>query len=660
MKKNFFNKITAAVLALICAGGTAVSVTVTAHATSLSGAGILGGGVINGNDGSSTIVSTQFVHDEYIDSWLRDLIVKEDITTINSLATRCTLEPVTDYPYTHTPDTFKSEVKQYVELYTLDDDSRKAAYIYLFKQFNALSVISEPNVTDEDKVAWLTAHGIVVPSTVYTDPTEMLMAGALYSLMRNDLYYVYTGKHVDIPEGTPMETALMTYLMAFSNNNTNSNVNIGAFLTKYFGNVSVDSLDKYVYYTALFALFTRGLVSVSELAVIPAEEVYRRLAIMSITDAGISIDASSASTEELRLKYLAAMLSQCYNVKIDPNTLQTALDNGNVHLYLVRLMAYQDAGLTISDKYSYTEAFNLMIKSTSRFALDNDFYSDIYEYNIHLSTRRNTVYVRPTAIKAADTSAGTTLSIALEDGTAVQNDSYSNPLKIAGKMPDKYNLIVSYTRADGTVSRSTYRLNIYQGEGVPPTEIGVTDIVSIVFTGIGDIILPDNSDATTEPDGSSPPRGGAGNLDDLLSLPEQLLKIANKAAESGLGPVVSALNNETVTSSGDMYAAYLDELLPSGYEYATDKYGKLIIIPVADYSPSTSETKEEGYAGTVIRFDNTDIILAAVILLCIIAFAVLIISKKRAKNRRMRRSRKKSGRKKFSPREFIKQRQRRV
>jgi hypothetical protein len=136
-------------------------------------------------------------------------------------------------------------------------------------------------------------------------------------MMRNDLYYVYTGEHFTMPQNTPLEEAVVLYIAALSGNENS----LLAFVYKYFGTTSLGSLEDYIYYTALFALWEEGLVSVNEIATISRSEVFRRLAILSIKTYGLAIDSDKATTEEIQQKYLTAMLGTHYGVRLDPQSL---------------------------------------------------------------------------------------------------------------------------------------------------------------------------------------------------------------------------------------------------------------------------------------------------------------------------------------------------
>ena len=149
-------------------------------------------------------VRTQYVYDENDPSWLRKLVVKEDLLSVDGIANECVLQPVTRYPYRTDAPCFKEEVAGYVTTFTLDESSRKAAYIYILNQIGALDLITSAPPEGHSKADWLRERGIVITKDDETNPDSVVMINALYSLMKNDFYYVITGNHITIPEGTKL------------------------------------------------------------------------------------------------------------------------------------------------------------------------------------------------------------------------------------------------------------------------------------------------------------------------------------------------------------------------------------------------------------------------------------------------------------------------
>jgi hypothetical protein len=375
-------------------------------------------------------VNTQYAYDENDPSWLRQLTIKEDMLSTSGIMNEVILQPVAEYPYTTDAATFKKTVDENVRIYTLDEDSRRAAYLLLIEQIGALSIISDPSATDESKADWLRSQGIVITEEDEEDPERVLMISALYALMKNDFYYVIKGDRITIPQGSTLEEAMVLYLTAFSDQEGT----LMPFIKKFFKITTIATLDDYIYYTSLMTLYTRGYVSPFEIPTLSREEVYKRTAIMTISSYGIAIDAKTATTEEIQQKYLTAMLGTQYKLTLDPTALVKAQKKKKIPYYLLQKMAYEDANLTISQtQYDYKACFELVCQKTKRFDLEAEFYSDIYEYDIHLGSKRKSISICPTPINSSG------LKIYIND-TEIPADSYTE-VELSGKAKETLDLV---------------------------------------------------------------------------------------------------------------------------------------------------------------------------------------------------------------------------
>ncbi len=502
------------------------------------------------------------------------------------------LYPVTDYPYRTDAACFKAEVADYVKAFTLDKESQKAAYLYLMKQLNAITIISEPETTDQTKVEWLREHGIIITEEEENDPNSLLMISSLYAFMKNDMYYVFTGEHLTIPEGTRLEAALMLYLIGLSGQNKT----LINFIQKYFGTSKVLNLDDYIYYTSLFALFTNGYVSVGELTQLSRDEVYRRVAIMTIQQYGIAIDAQTASQEEITLKYLAAMLGNQYKITIDPSSLYKAQKSGIIAYYILQRMAYEDAKATIStSKYSYSQAFSIVLKKTHRFDLENQFYSDIKEYNIYLNNIRDSVYVNPNPIS----SSGTTLYI---NGAEVAGGQYQK-LTLDGKTKQSFNIVSRYQK-DAATKNSYYKINLYQGSSAAP-DSNITGIISEF--GTVTIVNRTNSSGETIP-----------IISPAVSLIDGAVSMVDGVAK------VLTINDkgQLVDENGNVVSNSVYETLPEGYKYVMNDNGTISIMLIDKEESTTSEAEKQDAADkTKLR----GIIIAASSFLFLMLVLIIVI-----------------------------------
>ena len=503
-------------------------------------------------------VQTQYAYEENNPSWLRQLTVKENMLSVDGIVTEKALYPVSKYPYITDAPSFKEEVEEYAKYYTLDEESQKAAYIYVFQQLGAMSIIADPDATDQSKADWLREQGVIITKEDEEDPNSILMISALYALWKNDFFYVIEGDRITIPPGTKLEAALMMYMVAFGNDDRS----LLAFVSKYFNITEIISLEDYVYYTALFALYTNGFVTSRELVSLPRNEVFRRLAIMSISNSGISIDASSATDEEIQIKYMAAMLGTQYDVTLDPDSVFKANRNKTLAHYIIQRMAYEDKKLALSSsKYTYEEAFDIVLKKTNRFDLEKEFYSDIYEYDLHLDHFRELIYINPTPIDNGY------LTVKINDKKVNLNQYAKVTLN-----SDPTQVIFIDVQYNGASKQNTsYRLNVYQGT-TPPDDENVTGIIS----NVGVDIVPNlNNTVTPSYDYLDPTI----NMQNAVSSPAaQILHINEQG--------------QLVDSQGNVISDSVKESLPAGFGYILGADG-IVTIGKLDEVLTTGDTSTQ-------------------------------------------------------------------
>ena len=559
-------------------------------------------------------VNTQYKYEEVDPSWLRQLTIKEDMLSTSGLINEEILHPVTNYPYTSDPPHFKAQVEEYITIYTLDDDSQRAAYLYLLQQVGALGIIAEPDTSDEDKIEWLKNQGIIISDEDAKDPEKKLMIMALYALMKNDIYYVYTGKTLKIPEGTPFEEAVVMYLMALSGEGSE----LSAFVLKFFGSSSIGSLDDYIYYTSLMALYTQGYVSPFEIPTLSRNEVYRRVAIMTIRTAGIAIDAETATTEEIQHKYLAAMIGTQYSVTIDPAAFKKALNEGKAPYYILQRMAYEDSKVTISaTRHSYEECFKIVLQKTQRFNLEDEFYSDIFEYDIYLENIRKNISVNTNPINKS----GTTISI---NGVDVTAGSYA-VVELAGKAKETITIICKNTTNKKT-NRTIYKVNVHQG---------VTEAPDSDLTGLIPTLGVTNNEQNT-PNNQSNGLQGPALTDALGNLNNGALPMVN---------TILSLNDkgQLVDQYGNIVSDSTYETLPMGYNYVLNDDG---IVSVVLTDKKTTEPTTEENSDKLGKDDATKIIIiVSSVCLILLIIAIVIVAVIANKKRHMTESEKMRARK---------------
>ena len=541
-------------------------------------------------------VRTQYKYDVKDPSWVRKVVIKEDMLSVSGLTNTMTLHPVSSYPYKIDAKSFKAQVEEYIELYTLDEDSTRAAYIYLLEQIGALGILADPDATNESQVEWLRSQGIVITKAEENDPDKVIMISALYAFMKNDFYYVITGERLEIPAGTTLEEAVVLYLSALSGNNSA----LTDFIEKYFEITSIATLDDYIYYSSLLTLFTSGYISASEVRTLSRQDVYRRMAIMTISKCGISI-SKNASKEEITEKYLTAMLGKQYKVSIDSTYLKRAMSNNSVPFYILQRMAYEDATLTLSqNKYTYEECFKTVCQKTNRFNLKNEWYADVHEYNVYLDHIRENI-----SINVSPLFKGTTLKI---NGKNASTDSYAL-VQLNGDKKQVVTIETTKTE-NGKTYKSAYNINVYQGKKESPD----SELTGI----IGNITVNNNGGNGS---GSSSGASNPAVAPVLTQVNGALLNVIDKTL---------TLNEDgkLVDANGNIVSGETYEPLPEGYKYALDEDGLVTII-----SDNTAETTtgESGDSDTdkIKKIAITASVITIVALA--IAFVIIIIYYKNKK-----------------------------
>ncbi len=383
---------------------------------------------------------TQYDYDEADIAWLTDLVIKEDMTTVEGMAQRVTLVPEPEYPYTETPESFSKDVNYYVSLYNLEAGSQRAGYLYFFEVLNANSELLAADVSDTDIREYLEGMGIAYPADAGAD--ELVMARALFTAM------VTGSLGSSFAVGSDLEEAVVSYLATLTGMNVST---LGEWLPQG----SVLSLDEYILAASKLTLWSNGYDVSRDTT---EDEVYRLVAAMTVKAQGISVD-TDLSFDELKVHYTAALLGKKYDVVMDSRKLAEHINAGTADYYILQLMG-KNGGLSIrEDNADYNEAFALVAENTDVFDVtSDDFYADVFNYSATLSTRCSSLWIYPTAY-ATNSSYDCTVSV---NGTVIKNNYY-NEISIDPELSQQDVVITVSASGYGISSECTYTIHVTQG-----------------------------------------------------------------------------------------------------------------------------------------------------------------------------------------------------
>ena len=410
------------------------------------------------------MTETQYSYDSPNMSWLRDLIVKEDMNSLDGMTQRNTLVAKATYPYRETAETFKEEVAYYQSLYTLDEDMANVIYLYMLEITMTFASGADSSYSDEFIRTYLESIGIVYPPE---DSEETkIVARAFFSIVTKDEGYV-------VKRGTGLYEAFTAYI------STLLGVNMNAIL-KFDSDSDMTDLREYVLAACKYMLFAAGY-NVSKDT--PEEEVYRLIAIMTIRSQGISIDSGTATFEEIKNKYLCALICKIYEIPIDTVGFEKAVKKDNLAFYLLQMIG-KEYGVTVKDSVTYNAAFDIVSQNTTYFNLEEgEFYADVYEYDIQLKYKRDAVWFYPQTLGVTSETEGTKVNVLINDKDVRENYYVEVSLnKNLEKIP--VIITVEYTEKTGKKISSSYKINVIQGQ----TEAVKSNTISDAFQNVTDVV----------------------------------------------------------------------------------------------------------------------------------------------------------------------------
>lgn len=318
--------------------------------------------------------------DKYNYAWLDSVILRDGSLAVTPL----TVYPVSDYPYSLTYDEYITECNNYMELYKASDSAVQKTVIDTLKTVY-YTLVSTGKITDSNQNmrAYNESYGIVYPFTEsqFTDIYTLIT----YVCLNNNVYNVISGEDIDITRGTTIEGAVVKYLSAVCDMDLPSDV---------------DSIPAFSY------LFTEKYViedseyPVSEDA--SEEEVYYWVKLQAAQKAGYDVpastryeDLSSAQIEYVTYAYYASLLKTKYDVPIDPMRLKAALLSSDPsektpRLVLESMLEY------VSVSYSDSESTAVLFEKAAKegfFELENEFYTDIFNYNVFVPADCDKVWI---------------------------------------------------------------------------------------------------------------------------------------------------------------------------------------------------------------------------------------------------------------------------
>lgn len=538
-------------------------------------------------------------------AWIDNMIIRDDPM---AAAQAHIIPKPTDYPYSTTYEKFMEESGNYTELITLDKSTVTAAYDEIVNVMYYLVVAM--GMTDDIDVMkqYLTEQGIRLPAN--TTPDENAEIAVVYAAMKYDAVYTLYNKHVEFPVGTTLDGAVVTIVSALTGTVVPS---------------GVDNLAGYaVFCTKTYVTSFENLpVSTN-----PSEaEIFHWAKVITAASSGdykvpveVYSETTPAQKEYVDYAYYASILSDVYDVKIDPIKLVIAMQDGDPHSVqkLILKTMLDEKNVPYAANESTRNLFDMACENGC-FLLEEEFYTDVLRYDVEVAQNCEKIWFTSFPLSGLlENGNDEYLSIKLA-GNSVAPSSTTGVALDTAKSRETVYMEVTYNAPDRQ-DTAVYEFNIIKNAALnvernPETK---NDMVAEVEKYVNSIVPADSDKAQAVIDGV------------FQSVDSEMQNGSAVVGEGILTTYGDVTNSDgtvaTVPTQDDGFDfEYLDELLEGVYE--TDAFGNIVTTSGLDYEESTTE--ESFIAKTVETVkEKPEIIAAPTGLLAVGAFAGYLMNKK--------------------------------
>lgn len=550
---------------------------------------------------------------EYSYAWLDQLIIRDDATA--AVATTVVPRP-TDYPYSHTYEEYIEEVNQYAALKSLDENTVASSYeeimSLVYYSVVALGMTDEYDVMEE----YLRDYGITIPD----EPAgqDKINVAVVYAALKYDAVYALYGKKVSIPVGVSLDSASVIIFSSLAGIMLPSGVDS-------FPGLAVHTVKNYV------SEFDDLPVSKNP----SAAEVFHWAKVIvassadsnedDIGDYEVSKMAYDMVHPDDKLyvdnAYFATILNTAYDVTLDADALGAAVESGNetaVQKLILETML-SEKNVRTSSSMNTKELFELACENGC-FNLEDEFYSDVFNYDITIAQDREKIWFTPFSVADQLEDGNVKATTMTLNGVAAGHNKTTGLDLDPAKENETIVLTVDYN--DGIRAQSaTYTFNIIKDKALNGVKVqSDKDLVAQVESVAG-AVNPSGNDKVNEiidvvvdyaqnelPEFSTTPDG------DVLTT-------------FGYGEGQSVPGDGTSNTDGYEFG-YLQDLLNG--KYATDADGNILTTKGASFVGVEDENEGDSFvqkATTVVK-ENPEIVAAPTSIIALGALAGYLMTRK--------------------------------
>ncbi len=388
----------------------------------------------------------------YSYSWLDNIIVRSDPSAVTSAA----YTPIPDdYAYERTFEEFVSDVNNYSLLFKLDEETVGGAY-YEVSSLIYYAVTAMGFTTDYQTMCdYIQSQGISLSRNNAAD--NAMAVAVVYAALKYNAVYVLYEKNVELPVGTTVDQALIAILAAL----------VGVTLPS-----GIDSYSGFGVLTIKNYVEQFNQLPISENPEV--DEVFHWAKVITASENGYEVpvatfaEATRAQKEYVDYLYYASIINTLYDINVNPVYLVIAMQSSEdnaLQRFILKSML-DEKQIAYTDSMTCEELFDLACKN-GYFALEDDFYTDIFKYRLTVPASCEKVWFTPFSLASQ-----------LEGGNDAYLKIYLNGTEMAP------NTTVS---ADLNTSKAqeTVELKSVYDDGVNPKEETVYTFVIIKDSSAG-------------------------------------------------------------------------------------------------------------------------------------------------------------------------------
>lgn len=523
--------------------------------------------------------NTRWVNPDYNYAWLDNLFIRDDAM---SVTLKELVPKPDDYAYAITCEEFIEECERYIDLYELDDKTFAETYYQIvdviYYAVVALGMTADVDVMTEE----LENRGIVLPEEISGDDIAAL--NIVYASLKNNAMYILYDEEIVIPRGTTLEGALVIILAGIT----------GTFLPSGVNTV-----------LGFAAQATKNYVT--EFEDIPlssnpdVEEIFFWSKVIAAAKNGYDVPLSNYSTlsdaqkEYVNYAYCSTVIELAYDVRVNPVYLMSASVSEEEYAVqkLVLKTMLDTAGVAYTQANTLEELFDLACQN-GYFALENEFFSDVLNYEMEVAPSCEKVWFTP--ITLADQLGGDLqyLKILLNDTEISAGSTVSVDLDTSAE-EETILLAVFYNDGSSINDYAVYKFTVIKNpelETQQKAEEG--DVVGQIQDYVNSVIPADNEKVS-------------GIFENINSAADS---VAKYTTGESLGNFLTTYSSDGADTTDVTYGLeYLETLVDS--LYTTDENGNIVttsVYTVTGNEETTTQTIIEKAVETVT--ENIEFVMA--------------------------------------------------